>query len=157
MAALTQDKVFQTRGTGVRQKVAIKTSATVYRGGFGSIVPGTGRLKASAAAAGEHFGGLIVDFDGPTGGTGVGNASGTEYAIIEYGNEVKCVVKTAYRTNTFLNFNMFVSNDQEIGGTAVGTSAARQVAGELTAFEASDKSTAWLALRRGGLRGSVTT
>lgn len=159
MAALTADKRLKTRGTPEgEERVAIKTSATVYVGGLASRVEATGRLKASAALDGEKFLGVIVKLEGSSGvGSGVGDAAGTEYAIVQYGHEALVEVLAAYRTSTFLGLNMFISDDQGIGGTAVGTAAARQVCGELVAFEASDKSTAWLAVKRSGVNGNAAT
>ena len=73
-------------------------------------------------------------------------ASGTQKALFEYGAEYLFTIKTAIRTNTSLGLNVFVADDDSVGGTAVGTAAARVVVGRLTAFEASDKSTGWVAV-----------
>ena len=151
MAAMTQDRVARKRGSGaIRETLVIGTSNTTYVGAIVNRRTTTARAFTATAATGRRIAGVVVRKDstanGPGAGTGVGNASGTEKVIIEYGNEVLVGIKTAIRTNTSLGLNVFVSDDQTVGGTAVGTAAARVKAGILRAFEASDKSTGWLAV-----------
>lgn len=155
--ALTQDAIRKTRGTPQGEhKIAIQTSATLYVGSLVGRVESTGRAKAAAAATTERCVGLCVKLEGDSGvGTGVGDAAGTEYAIVQYGMEALITVKTAIRTNTSLGLNVFVADDDQVGGTAVGTSATRNVVGELTAFEASDKSTGWVALGNYAPNGNI--
>lgn len=155
--ALTQDAIRKTRGTPRGEhKIAIKTSATLYVGSLVGRVEATGRAKAAAAATSERCVGLCVKLEGSNGvGTGVGDASGTEYAIVQYGMEALMTVRTAIRTNTSLGLGVFVSDDDRVGGTAVGTAATRNVAGHLTAFEASDKSTGWVALGEYAPNGNI--
>lgn len=155
--ALSADKIRKTRGTPLgEERIAIKTGATLYVGSLAGRVEATGRAKAAAAATTERFVGLVTRLEGSSGvGTGVGDTSGTEYAIVQYGHEALVTIKTAIRTNTSLGFNVFVADDDQAGGTAVGTAATRNAIGELTAFEASDKSTGWVALRRSSPSGNI--
>lgn len=150
MAALTQDRVTRKRGAAIRETLVIGTSNTTYVGAIGLRKNTTARLFTGSAATGRRIAGIVVRKDSTTNGngagTGVGNTSGTEKVIIEYGNEVSLNVKTAIRTNTSLGLNVFCSDDQTVGGTAVGTSAARIVVGQLRAWDASDKSTGWVAI-----------
>lgn len=150
--ALTQDKIRRSRGTPMTERVAIGTAGTLYVGSLCARRTTTGRAFAGTAATGRKILGVAVCKDGsttgPGAGTGVGNTGGTQYALVEYGNEHLFTVKTAIRTNTSLGLNVFIADDDSVGGTAVGTAAARIVAGELVAWEASDKSTAWVAVRR---------
>lgn len=155
--ALSADKIRKTRGQPLgEERIAIKTSATLYVGSLVGRVESTGRAKAAAAATSERLAGLCVKLEGDSGvGTGVGDTSGTEYAIVQYGHEALVTIKTAVRTNTSLGLNLFIADDDQVGGTAVGTAATRNPAGELTAFEASDKSTGWIALRRSSPDGNI--
>ncbi len=151
MAAMTQDRVARKRGSGaIRETFVIGTSNTTYVGAMVNRRNTTGRAFTATAATGRRIAGVVVRKDSTTdgfgAGTGVGNASGTQKVIVEYGNEVLMAIRTAIRTNTSLGLNVFISDDQTVGGTAVGTAAARVVAGRLTAFEASDKSTGWVAV-----------
>jgi hypothetical protein len=149
MAALTQDAIRRSRGTASMERGSIKTSSTIYIGSIVARANAGQRLVAGTAATGRRIAGVAVRFDGAggrTGGTGVGNAGGTEYCAYEYGNEHLFTIKTAIRTTTSLGLNVFIADDQTVGGTAVGTSAARVNVGRLVAFEASDKSTGWVAV-----------
>lgn len=159
MTALSAAKIRSIRGTVLgEERVAIGTGATLYLGSLANQVTTTGRVVAAAAATSRRFAGLVVKLEGASGvGTGVGNTSGTEYAVIQYGMEALVSIRTAKRTNTSLNLNVFISDDDTVGGTAVGTSAVRVAAGELVAFEASNKSTGWLALKRSSVAGNITT
>jgi hypothetical protein len=150
MAALTQDAIRRSRGKGYREVLAIATSGTVYVGSLLNRRNTTGRAVAATAATGRRILGvakmLNSTTNGPGAGTGVGVTGGGEEVEVEYGNEHLFAVKTAIRTNTSLGHNVFVADDNMVGGTAVGTAAARVVAGRLVAWEASDKSTAWVAV-----------
>jgi hypothetical protein len=149
MAAQTQDVIRRSRGTASTERAAIATSSTVYVGSLLARRNTTGRALAATAATGRRVLGVAVQkvgAQGPGGGTGVGVAGGTEYVKYEYGNEHLFTIKTAIRTNTSLGLNVFVIDDQTVGGTAAGTAAARVNAGRLVAFEASDKSTGWVAV-----------
>lgn len=150
MAALTQDAIRKARGAGIREVIAIGTSGTVYIGSLCVRRNTTGRALAGTAATGRRILGVAKSFHsdttGQTGGTGVGVTGGTEKVEVEYGNEHLFAVKTAIRTNTSLGLTVYLADDNMIGGTAVGTSAARVAVGRLAAWEASDKSTAWVAV-----------
>lgn len=150
MAALTQDVVRKSRGAGSREVVAIGTSSTLYVGSLLARRTTTGRAVAATAATGRRVLGVAKLLNsttaGPSAGSGVGDTSGTQEVEYEYGNEHLFTIKTAIRTNTSLGLNVFVADDQTVGGTAVGTSAARVNVGRLVAFEASDKSTGWVAV-----------
>lgn len=155
MAALTQDRITRTvrGGTILNDDIAIKTSSRIYRGGFVNRLNAGGRAVAATAATGRRLAGLSVGFRGAV-GTGLGVAGGTEYVKVERNVLGLVNIKTAIRTTTSLGLNVFVSDDNTVGGTAVGTSAARVVAGTLMRFEASDKSTGWVFV--GGLLGAVS-
>ena len=155
--ALTQDVITTTRGLpDGEERIPIATGSQVYRGSLAGKVEASGRCKPAAALATERFAGLVVDLEGPDGvGTGLGNTAGTQYAVVQYGHEAKMTVATAIRTNTSLGLGVFIADDESVGGTAVGTAAARVIAGELTEFEASDKSTGWVRLRRAAAAGNI--
>jgi hypothetical protein len=157
MTALAADKIRITRGLPTHEeRTAIATGATLYVGSLANIVTTTGRARSAAAAASRRFAGLVVRLEGASGvGTGVGNTSGTEYAVIQAGHEALVNIITARRTNTSLRLSMFIADDDSVSGTAVGTAAVRVPAGELTAFEASNKSTGWLALGRAAVAGNI--
>lgn len=148
MAALTQDRVTKPRGTYLVQDYTIGTSNTVYLGGIVHRKNVGGRVFAGTAATGRRIAGIVTrkdsTTDGPGAGTGVGNASGTQKVQVAYDGEFLLNVKTAIRTNTSLGLVVFCADDQTVGGTAVGTAAARVSVGILRAFEASDKSTGWV-------------
>lgn len=150
MAAMTQDRVARKRGAAMSESYVVGTSNTTYVGSLVNRRNTTARVFTGTAATGRKIAGVVVrkdsTTDGPGAGTGVGNASGTQKVLVEYGNEVLMGVKTAIRTNTSLGLNVFVADDQTVGGTAVGTAAARVKVGILRAFEASDKSTGWVAI-----------
>ena len=158
MAAQTQDEIRTTRGLPSGEEIfTINTSSTVYRGSLIGLLEADGRAIAAAAATNQRFAGIAVDLisDGAATGTGVGVAGGTEKVQVQWGHEVLMNVATAIRTTTSLGLDVFVADDQTVGGTAVGTAATRNVVGELVAFEAADKSTAWVRLRVRGPNGSI--
>ena len=149
--ALSADKLRNSRGAPYQNRLAVATGSTIYVGSLAVRRSTTGRALAATAATGRRIEGVVVRLDGPNGpgaGTGIGNTGGTQYAIIEYGNEHLVTVATAIRTNTSLGLNVFISDDDKVAGTAVGTAAKRLPVGELVAYEASDKSTGWVAIRR---------
>ena len=157
MTAFSAAKIRPIRGTVLgEERVAIGTGATLYLGSLANQIITTGRVVAASAATARRFAGLVVKLEGGSGvGTGVGNTAGTEFAVIQYGCEALVSIRTARRTNTSLNVNLFISDDDTVGGTAVGTAAVRVAAGELTAFEASNKTTGWLALKRSSVAGNI--
>lgn len=146
MAAATQDRNRKSqRGTPqYTSRLAIKTSSRIYRGTMVNRLNAGGRAVAASAATGRRIAGVAIHFEGGTVNTGLGVAGGTEFVTVESGRLYLADVKTAIRTTTSLGLNVFVADDQMVGGTAVGTAAARIVAGRLIEFEASDKSTAWV-------------
>lgn len=154
MAALTSDKIRKSRGTpDAREKVAIATSATLYVGSMCSIDNATGRARAASITTAERCLGECIGVESDASGfgaSGVGDTSGTVYAHVKYGHESLVTVATAVRTNAAIGVDLFFRDDDSVGGTATGTSTGLNqiTAGHLTAFEASDKSTAWLAVRR---------
>jgi hypothetical protein len=143
--ALTQDRnvaYLKEIGGSYDYRGAITTAIRIYRGGL-VCRKNTGRFSAATAATGRRIAGVCVGFEG-TLATGLGVAGGTEYAKLRRNLPVLVNIKTAIRTTTSLGLNVFVSDDQTVGGTAVGTAAARVVAGHLLEFEALDKSTGWV-------------
>lgn len=153
MTALTQDTLRRTRGGDFYQDtMTIGTGSTVYEGSQVNRINSTGRVVAATAATGRRYFGLVVrlddDTNGPGAGTGVGNTSGTQKALVRYGDEHLMTIATAIRTNTSLGLNVFVSDDATVAGTAVGSAGTRVAVGELVDWEASDKSTGWVASRR---------
>lgn len=152
--ALSKDTGRKSRGVGIQDTIAIGTGSTAYVGSLAVRRTTTGRALAGTAATGRRVLGVIKrldsDVNGPGAGSGVGNTAGTQKALIEYGNEHLFAIKTAIRTNTSLGLNVFVADDETVGGTAVGTAATRVNAGRLTRFEASDKSTGWVAVAEFG-------
>lgn len=147
--ALSRDTVRKARGNGQIDILPIATNSTIYIGSLVQRANASGRAAAAAAGTARKIAGVAVEFVGPNGvGTGVGNTSGTEYVRVKYLDEHLVAIKTAIRTNTSLGLNVFVADDETVGGTAVGTSATRVAVGELIRFEASNKSTGWVAVRR---------
>src|SRR5690606_8793733 len=148
--ALTQDKIRPSRGVGMQVQIPIATSSTVYLGSLAVTRNTTGRLLAGTAATGRRLAGVVVrkdsDASGNDGGSGVGVTSGTQKAMVEYGNEWLFTVKTAIRTNASLGLDVFIADDDSVGGTGVGTAATRIAAGRRVRFEAADKSTGWVAV-----------
>lgn len=148
--ALSADKVPQrpSRGRAMKDRAAITTSATVYIGGLVSYVTTTQRVSAASAATNRKPAGVVVAFEADDAlPTGIGNAAGTQYAVFEYGNEWEFTVTTALRTTSVQGLNGFISDDDKIGGTAVGTAGVRVVAGEITDAKYTS-TTAWVAIRR---------
>lgn len=150
--ALSADKNRKARGAGQLTTVAIATSSTLYVGSLAARRNTTGRALAATAATGRRILGVVErldsDVNGPGAGSGVGNTGGTQKALIRYLDERSFTIKTAIRTNTSLGLNVFVGDDDSVGGTAVGTAATHCVVGELVEWDASDKSTGWVAIRR---------
>lgn len=147
--ALSADKAppRQSRGRANRLRAAIATSQTVYIGSLLNFVTTTSRVRAAAAATSRKIAGVCTEFESDSGtATGIGNTSGTQYAWFEYGNEHLFTIKTAIRTHAAVGLNVFVSDDDTVGGTAVGTSAVRVVVGELV--ERSGTTQAWVAVHR---------
>lgn len=147
--ALSRDAIRKHRGEGIREEYSIETGATLYLGSLAMIRATTGRAVAATTAATQdnRVAGVVVGFSGND-RDGVGHTDGSEKAILEYGNEWLFTVETASRTSTALGLNLYAEDDDVVGGTAVGTHTALVVVGELVSFEASDKSTGWMAIRR---------
>lgn len=148
--ALSADKTPQrpSRGRVDREREAIATGQTVYIGGLLNYVTTSGRVRAASAAASRKVAGVCVGFDAVNAtATGIGNTAGTQYAFFEYGGEFEFTVTTALRTYAAQGLNGFVSDDDKIGGTAVGTAGVRVVAGEIADAKFSS-TTAWVAIRR---------
>lgn len=150
--ALSQDTIRARRGSGQQETVAIATGQTVVVGSLVIRSNASGRIRAGGAVAAHRVEGVVErldsDANGKGAGTGVGNTSGTEKALIRYLDEHEMTIATAIRTNASLGLNVFISDDDTVAGTAVGTSAVRIPAGELVAFSADDKSKGWVAVRR---------
>lgn len=157
--ALSAHKIRKSRGVAIGQlRVPITTNATIYQGSLAARPNANGRASAATAATVRKILGMVVRLDGPNGpstGTGVGNTAGTQYAVVEYGNEWSITVATAIRTNAALGLNVFVGSDDQVKGTAAGTAGVRVVVGELVDWDASDKSTGWVAVRRSGVAGNI--
>jgi hypothetical protein len=154
MTALSADKIRAQRGAQTEERAAIGTASTIYVGSLAFRRTTTGRIFAATAATGRRVAGVCVRLDGPNGpgtGSGVGNTSGTQYAVFAYGGEWEMTIKTAIRTNTSLGLNVFAADDDVVAGTAVGTAGKRIVVGELIAWSSTtsttDKSKGWVAIR----------
>jgi len=136
MAALSADVIRQKRGIGTTTNMVIGTGATVYIGSL--IARGTATARGIAAAVGtvRRVVGVCEAFNvsGSVDADGVGDTSGNERMEVGYGFEYDFNVLTAIRTNTSLGLRVFVSTDNDVGGTAVGTSAVQVVAGTLVAW-----------------------
>lgn len=166
MATLTADSVRAKRGRpDVYERYAIETGATIYVGSSAMLVHATGRVKKGASATAQaatsvQAAGVVVKLEGSSGiGSGVGDTSGTEYAYIEAGNEHLFALDTAIRTASALRKNVYYQNDSDneaAGTSCAATSGSWVPMGQLTAFEASDKSTGWVRVGHFG-KTDVTT
>lgn len=151
--ALTKDKLRAARGpVRFTDRAAIATASTIKIGSLVMVDTATGRIKPAAVVSGARIAGVANRFVTSNGGdgTGIGNTSGTQEVIYDWGREYELAVKTAYRTTTHLGLNLFVFDDDTVTGTAAGTAAARIVVGELTEFANSTKTKAYVAVRRFG-------
>lgn len=160
MTTLSADKIRRRRGTPQLERYAISTGQTVYVGSSALIVDSTGRLRkgeseTDVAATAREVAGVVVKLEDSDGGvgSGVGDASGTEYAIVDYGSEFLFDLHSDIQTATSLRKNLFCGNDDDnlAAGTAcAATSGSWVPLGQLMAFEASDKSTGWIRVARFG-------
>lgn len=152
--ALSRDTNRKARGAGQQMEVAIATGATLYVGSLAVRRNTTSRALAGTAATGRRILGVVEQLNstvnGPGAGTGVGNTSGTEIAVIRYLDERRITVATAIRTNTSLGLNVFVADDDKVAGTAVGTAGTRVKVGQLVEWAETDKSAGWVAINRFG-------
>lgn len=154
MAAATADRLSEIRDAEsiIEETHAIATAQTIYVGTLVNFVTTTGRICSATAATSRRFAGEVVEIinDSSTAITaGTGNTGGTVKARIRYGHQMLLNVRTAARTFTSLTKNVFVSDDNSVTDTTgAGTAGVRVKVGTLVQFEASDKSTAWVALRR---------
>ena len=150
MTALTADKSRITRGAGaIRDRLVIFTASTVYIGSLVNRLNAGGRAVAATAATGRRFAGLAVAFEG-TNQSGLGVTAASEFVVIEYGRPAQCNIITAVRTNTSLGLNLFVSDDDSVAGTAVGSAGTRVVVGELLSWvdeTGTSKATGWVNIR----------
>jgi len=155
--ASTADR--NTRARALNNKVVethtITTAQTVYIGTLVNFVATTGRVTPAVRnIASRRFAGIvesIVNDSGSVLSAATGNTAGTVKCQISYGHEVLLNVKTAARTFTSVGMNVFVSdNDTVTDTTDAGTSTSnrRIKIGALVQMEASDKSTAWVSLRK---------
>lgn len=145
--ALTNDAVRDVRGDGEFEEVSIATGSQLYINGLVTRKNTTARAVDATAATGHRILGLARSFSGPT-GDGLGVTDGTEKVLVEYLSEAELSIATAIRTNTSLGLNVFVSDNETVGGTGVGTAGTRIAVGELISFTSTDKSTGYVALRR---------
>lgn len=153
MTAATADRSTETLGTPQEETVAIKTAVEVFIGTLVNKVGATGRLNDGAATAAETFAGMVV---GLPDGSATGVAGGTVRARIAWGHRVSLNISTAIRTNTSLGKGVHVLDNQTVAGaTTAGTAAKRLLCGTLISWDASDKSTGWVELRRGGVVAGV--
>jgi hypothetical protein len=152
--ALSADKSPQRASRGRpagKSRASIVTSTTVYIGSLLNEVTSNtalpARVRVAAAATSRKIAGVCVAFEADNAlPTGVGNTGGTQYAVFEWGNEWLFTLKTSLRTNSSVGLNGFVSDDDTVGGTAVGTAAVRVVVGIIT--ERPAITTAWVAVRQ---------
>lgn len=150
--ALSADAVRKARGNRQHTDLPIATSATVYIGGLITRRKTTGRAIAAVnSSTNQRIAGVAVEFVGPD-ASGVGNAAGTEKVRVAYLDEHEFTVQTAIRTNTSLGLNVFVVDDDVVGGTQAGTTGQADVlVGELVAWvdeTGTSKAKGYVALRR---------
>lgn len=156
--ALSKDTPRKARGNRTTHQYAIKTAATVYVGSLVAALNASNRIEGAKGTS-RGIAGVVISLDksGANGaGSGVGNTAGTELATVAYGDEHEMTIKTTIRTNAALGFNVWMDDDDVVAGTAVGTAGVRVIAGELTAFSASDKSKGWVKIRSYATRGNIT-
>ncbi len=151
MTVLTQHDIANARGTPEFTVIPITTGNQIYIGGLVcQLIGATGRASAGTAATGRRFVGYAYSFPGPI-GDGLGVTDGTETVRVAYLDELELTVETSLRTNTTLGLNVFVSDDQTVAGTGVGTAGTQLPVGELVAWvdeTGTSKATAWVAIRR---------
>ncbi len=147
--ALSADKLRNRRGNGTMTKVVIGTGATIFVGSLAARVTSSARGIAASAATTRRVLGVVDNFtvNGSVDADGVGDTAGTESMDVAYGYEYEFTVATAIRTNTSLGLRVFVADDDEVAGTAVGSAGVRVVAGTLVAWvdeTGTSKATGWV-------------
>jgi len=138
--ALSADASRTTRNAGnvMYADYPVATSATVYKGGLGSIVTSTGRLVAGSAAASRKFVGLITE-------TKTGNAAGTVLARVEWNMEAFLPTSTLI-VSARIGTNCAISADDLVTtATNAGTAAVRVLVGEVVQLGTGG---AWVAIRK---------
>lgn len=148
--ALTQDSIPNFRGPALADEMVIATGSQLYIGGLVAIDTTTGRAVPASAAADRRIAGYASFFKGPD-QNGLGNTAGDERVVVKHQCELEVGVATAIRTSAALGLSVFVSDDETVGGTAVGTAGVQVAVGELVAFvdeTGSDKSRGYVAVRR---------
>lgn len=144
MANFTTDTDVLTKGpSGITIRRAIGTAEKIYRGSVCMVDEDTDRALVAAASTGMGRVFVAEYFSGPT-GTGTGVTAATEFVHGRRGTMVLMNVLTALRTSTALGLNVFAEDDNTVGGTGVGTSAAQVPVGELVELEAA--TTGWVYL-----------
>lgn len=166
MTTLSADAIRAKRGTPQLERYTITTGATVYVGGSSMLVGTTGRVKAGAsvtgtAASGLQAAGVIVKLEKTDGqiGTGVGDTSGTQTAIVDYGSEFLFTLHSSIQTNTSLRKNVYFGNSDDnlaAGTSCAATSGAWVPMGQLMAFDTGGKTKGWVRIARFG-KTDVTT
>lgn len=150
MTALTADAIRIDRGDFTLERLVIFTASRVYIGSLVNRLNAGGRAVAATAATGRKFAGLAMSFEG-TNQSGLGVTAATEFVVVGHGGDVQVTVATAIRTNTSLGLNVFVGDDNELAGTAVGSAGTRVACGELTSWTdetGTSKATGWLRVKR---------
>lgn len=144
--ALSADTDRKSRGEAAGiQRLTIGTASTIYIGSLVAYRTTDSRAVPATAATNRRVAGVAYKFDGVD-ADGVGDTGGNEYVWVEYGNEHLFTLTTGIRTDASVGVNGFVSDDDEIGGTAVGTAGVQVEVGEITQLSGSTQ--AWIAVRR---------
>lgn len=154
MAAVTADRMSRERDVHLKcqDTKAIATAATIYVGAMVDKILATNRLTNADNVADHRFAGIcekIINDSGSVISAGTGNTGGTVKAVYSYGHTVLLNVRTAARTYDNINKNVFCDTNNEVTDTTgAGTAGLRVSVGYIVEFEASNLSTAWVALRR---------
>lgn len=138
-----EDKCYET--------FAVVTSQTVYIGTLVSSAPGSNRVRGGAATASYVCRGVVESVVNDAGGflTAItGNTAGTVKVRVSYGQEILISCLTAMYTYTNINKTALLKTNNEVDGTAVGTSALRQSVGMIVGLESTNL--VWVKVRQMG-------
>ncbi len=156
MTAVTADQIARTRDDNLKMvdTLAIVTAGTIYVGTIVNVNKASNRLEDADNEADRVFAGVVEEIYNDSGvaiSAATGNTGGTVKARYAYGHTMLLNVATAARTYDNINKNVFVLDNVTVTDTTgAGTAGVRVKIGYLVEFEASNLSTAWVALRRFG-------
>lgn len=138
--ALTEDKTVRTYGaSAIPREAVIVSGSQIFRGSLMTRSHSTGRVKAGVDETAHDFYGICVGFTSETGeGLGVGNAGGTEKALAVTDLRVEIDVEAAARDDANLGKNMFLADDETVGGPTAQTGDIK--VGELMEWAVADRS-----------------